>query len=95
MAAGSINLKSETTQIVMYRKPRFLKVLHAIREQMSREVDYDVDLFAEMIRAGQQPVSGSGRRVRAHKNVKARPVVEDEIAGEGENEIKSRRRAAK
>ena len=39
----------------MYRKPRFLKVLHAIREQMSREVDYDVDLFAEMIRAGQRP----------------------------------------
>ncbi len=77
----------------MYRKPRFLKVLHAIREQMSREVDYDVDLFVEMIRAGQQPVSASGRRVRTHK--KARAVGVDGIAGEGENEIKSRRRAAK
>ena len=79
----------------MYRKPRFLKVLHAIREQMSREVDYDVDLFVEMIRAGQRPVSASGRRVRAHKSGKARTGIEDEIAGEGETEIKSRRRAAK
>ena len=79
----------------MYRKPRFLKVLHAIREQMSREVDYDVDLFAEMVRAGQQPASASGRRVRAHKNGKGRPVGVDEIAGEVETEIKSRRRAAK
>ena len=77
----------------MYRKPRFLKVLHAIREQMSREVDYDVDLFAEMIRAGQQPASGSGRRVRARKDGKARTVVVDGIAGE--DEIESRRRAAK
>jgi hypothetical protein len=79
----------------MYRKPRFLKVLHAIREQMSREVDYDVDLFAEMIRAGQQPSGGSGRTVRAHKNGKARTTTIDGIAGEGKNEIKSRRRAAK
>ncbi len=79
----------------MYRKPRFLKVLHAIREQMSREVDYDVDLFAEMIRAGQQPASGSGRRVRARKDGKARTVVVDGIAGEDENKIESRRRAAK
>lgn len=35
----------------MYRRPKFLQVLHAIREQMSREVDYDVDLFAEMVRS--------------------------------------------
>ena len=79
----------------MYRKPRFLKVLHAIREQMSREVDYDVDLFAEMIRAGQQPANASGRRVRAHKNGEPRTVVVEGIAGEDENGIKSRRRATK
>ncbi|HEY3028211.1 MAG TPA: hypothetical protein VGJ55_18830 [Pyrinomonadaceae bacterium] len=79
----------------MYRKPRFLKVLHAIREQMSREVDYDVDLFAEMIRAGQQPASTSRRRVRAHKNGKPRTIEDGGVAGEGENEIKSRRQAAK
>jgi hypothetical protein len=58
----------------MYRKPRFLKVLHAIREQMSREVDYDVDLFVEMVRAGERVNAGSPRRVRAyrlHKNAAA------------------------
>jgi hypothetical protein len=35
----------------MYRRPKFLEVLHAIREEMSREADYDVDLFAEMVRS--------------------------------------------
>ncbi|MGH9762017.1 MAG: hypothetical protein ACREAC_14405, partial [Blastocatellia bacterium] len=39
----------------MYRKPRFLEELHAIREEMSRECDYDIDLFVEMIRSGQRP----------------------------------------
>ena len=39
----------------MYRRPKFLEVLHAIREEMSREVDYDVDLFAEMVRSGVRP----------------------------------------
>jgi hypothetical protein len=39
----------------MYRKPRFLEELHAIREEMSRECDYDIDLFAEMIRSGRRP----------------------------------------
>ena len=41
----------------MYRRPKFLEVLHAIREEMSREADYDVDLFAEMVRSGVQPDS--------------------------------------
>ncbi|HEY6331703.1 MAG TPA: hypothetical protein VI756_20420 [Blastocatellia bacterium] len=39
----------------MYRKPRFLEELHAIREEMSRECDYDIDLFAQMVRSGQHP----------------------------------------
>jgi hypothetical protein len=34
----------------MYRRPKFLEVLHGIREEMSREADYDVDLFAEKLR---------------------------------------------
>jgi hypothetical protein len=54
----------------MYRKPRFLEELHAIREEMSRDCDYDVDLFAEMVRSGRKPRFGPirnirGRRVRA------------------------------
>jgi hypothetical protein len=38
----------------MYRRPKFLEILHEIREEMSREADYDVDLFAEMIRSGKK-----------------------------------------
>jgi hypothetical protein len=48
----------------MYRKPRFLEELHAIREEMSRECDYDVDLFAEMARSGQRPNYGPARNIR-------------------------------
>lgn len=48
----------------MYRKPKFLEDLHAIREEMSRECDYDVDLFAEMVRSGQRPNYGPARNIR-------------------------------
>ena len=48
----------------MYRRPKFLEVLHAIREEMSREVDYDVDLFAEMVRSGVRPAHGPERTIR-------------------------------
>jgi phage-related protein len=33
----------------MYTRPRFLEELHAIREEMSRECDYDMDLFAQFV----------------------------------------------
>ena len=36
----------------MYRRPKFLEVLLDIRREMANEVDYDTDLFAEMIRNG-------------------------------------------
>ena len=48
----------------MYRRPKFLEVLHAIREKMSRDVDYDVDLFAEMVRSGVKPSHGPERIIR-------------------------------
>jgi hypothetical protein len=51
----------------MYRRPKFLEVLHAIREEMSREADYDVDLFAEMVRSGTQPQYGAERVIRGFK----------------------------
>ena len=35
----------------MYRRPKFLEILLEIRQEMAREADYDVDLFAEMIRS--------------------------------------------
>lgn len=48
----------------MYHRPRFLEELHAIREEMSRECDYDVDLFAEMVRSRQLPLRGAARNIR-------------------------------
>jgi hypothetical protein len=48
----------------MYQRPRFLEELHAIREEMSRECDYDVDLFAEMVRSNQMPAHGRARNIR-------------------------------
>lgn len=39
----------------MYRRPKFLEVLLDIRQEMAREADYDVDLFAEIVRSGRQP----------------------------------------
>ena len=51
----------------MYRRPKFLEVLHAIREDMSREADYDVDLFAEMVRSGVQPPHGPQRVIRGFR----------------------------
>ena len=36
----------------MYRRPKFQEILLEIREQMSRDCDFDVDLFAEMVRSG-------------------------------------------
>jgi hypothetical protein len=58
----------------MYRRPKFLEVLHAIREEMSREVDYDVDLFAEMVRSGVRPTHGPERIIRG---IRSRALRED------------------
>lgn len=57
----------------MYRKPRFLEELHAIREEMSRECDYDVDLFAEMVRSGRQPKFDAGRDGKHVEGVPLQP----------------------
>ena len=61
----------------MYRRPKFLTVLIRIREIMSREADYDVDLFAEMVRSGKPPKHGKRRNIRGFKKNAPRNV-EDE-----------------
>ena len=63
----------------MYRKPRFLEELHTIREEMSREADYDVDLFTEMVRSGARPTHGAERNVRGFKSraLRETETVED------------------
>ena len=35
----------------MYRRPKFLEILLEIREEMSREAEYDLELFAQMLRS--------------------------------------------
>lgn len=61
----------------MYRRPKFLEVLHAIREEMSREVDYDVDLFAETVRSGVRPSHGPERVIRGVRSRATRDEVEE------------------
>jgi hypothetical protein len=63
----------------MYRRPKFLEVLHAIREDMSREVDYDVDLFAEMVRSGVRPTHGPERIIRGIRTRAPRDEVAPEL----------------
>jgi len=75
----------------MYRRPRFLEALHAIREEMSREVDYDVDLFAEMVRSGVRPLSGPERNICGFKS--CAPRAEDSNGATTQH--KQRKRAGK
>jgi hypothetical protein len=73
----------------MYRRPKFLTVLHEIREAMSREADYDVDLFAEMVRSSARPQHGPKRNIRGF--VKRAPR-QDEIEMDART-TRERRRA--
>ena len=75
----------------MYRKPRFLEELHAIREEMSREADYDVELFAEMARTGARPTHGPARNVRGFR--KRAPRADERP--ENVTPIKQRKRAVR
>ena len=64
----------------MYRRPKFLTELLRIREAMSREVDYDVDLFVESVRSGVRPKYGPTRNIRGFRkrvppNAEAEPDV--------------------
>lgn len=76
----------------MYRRPKFLEVLHAIREEMSREVDYDVDLFAEMVRSGVRPTHGPERVIRG---VRSRALRDDIAAASEVAQERPRKRAGK
>ncbi len=49
----------------MYRRPKFLEILHETREEMSREADYDMDLFAELVRSGKSPDTAGGLASKA------------------------------
>ena len=72
----------------MYRRPKFLEVLHAIREEMSREVDYDVDLFTEMVRSGVRPTHGPERIIRGMRT----RALRDSVTAEHDSAEKSPRK---
>jgi hypothetical protein len=46
---------------------------------MSREVDYDVDLFAEMVRSGVRPAHGPERIIRGIRTRALRDEVEPDL----------------
>ena len=76
----------------MYRKPKFLEVLHSIREEMSREADYDVELFAEMVRTGARPRHGPERNIRGLRS--RAPRAEEEKGRAVKPSARPRKRAA-
>jgi hypothetical protein len=91
------NQKSKIKSHDLYRRPKFLTVLHEIRETMSREADYDVDLFAEMVRSGTRPEYGPERNIRGFKK---RAPRNDEISIAaprlvGAPRVKERKRAVR
>ena len=57
----------------MYRRPKFLEVLIEIRQEMAREADYDVDLFAEIVRSGER------LRNKARHSIVDLPTESDEM----------------
>ncbi len=65
-------------------------MLHAIREEMSREADYDVELFAEMARTGVRPAHGPARNVRGFRKRAPRGEQTDIVTP-----IKQRKRATR
>ena len=46
----------------MYRRAKFVEILHEIRQEMAHEADYDVDLFAERARSGNPAVTSRKRK---------------------------------
>jgi hypothetical protein len=62
----------------MYRRPKFLEVLHKIREEMSREADYDMETFAEMVRneeGKKQKEKGKSSNDERHLTNSNRPLT--------------------
>jgi hypothetical protein len=76
----------------MYRRPKFLEVLHTIREEMSRDVDYDVDLFAEMVRSNVRPTHGPERVIRGIRSSAPREEVVEADRG---SETPAKKRAGR
>ncbi len=46
----------------MYRRSKFVEVLHEIRREMSAEAEYDVDIFAEAARSANTTIATQDRK---------------------------------
>lgn len=46
-----------------------MEIIDEVRQEMSREADYDVDLFAEMIRNGQKRTPISATKIKKNKTL--------------------------
>lgn len=57
----------------MYPRPKFLETLHEIREEMSREANYSVELFTEFIKTGKKTAK---KYIEVEKNGK--PLTEEQ-----------------
>lgn len=71
----------------MYRRPKFLELLHEIREEMSRQADYDTELFAEMVRSGERPKRGKVRNIRGYRSYVPLPDEDDEMPSKNRNRL--------
>ena len=58
---------------------------------MSREVDYDVDLFVEMVRSGTLPTHGPAQNIRGFR----RRALRDENSEASADNHEPRKRAAR
>ena len=76
----SVNRKTKIRNLPMYRRPKFLEVLHKIREEMSREADYMSNLFAELVRSGLRRLMGRNADIRGFKT--RAPRADDSPAAE-------------
>lgn len=64
----------------MYRRPKFLEVLHEIREEMSREADYDMDTFAQIIRNEEdERQKEKGKRQKDEEGFKSRSLKDPRL----------------
>jgi hypothetical protein len=57
----------------MYRRPRFLEIIIAIREEMAREADFDVDLLVENVRTGHRTARRISHSLRPEDSNGKRP----------------------
>jgi|GEM_PF-1539784 len=72
----------------MYRRPKFIEILHEIRQEMAADADYDVVLFTEMVRSGEMSVNAPQHKLKFETQPSDRPKEEFKI-GEPEERLVS------